>query len=180
MGKSIIQSKEELENWYTDIDPWQYENNPDDQKRKLMLLNEIPEKHYRNTLDIGCGNGFITRDLPGDQIKGTDISANAIAAAKKLVQSPRILFEEKSIFNIHQNESVKYDLIVITGVLYSQYIGKSSNLIYLLIDQILNDDGILISVHIDNWYNARFPYALIKERIYPYQTYLHRLEVYQK
>lgn len=176
----MLQTKKDLEAWYSEQDPWKYEKNPEDLKRKKILLSEIPNLKFSHTLDIGCGNGFITKDLPGNFIKGIDISANAIQAAKKSISSKHITFEEKDIFSIHKNESKGYDLVIITGLLYEQYIGSSSNLIFLLIDQILNKNGILLTVHIDSWYHCRFPYNLFYQRVYPYKTYLHKLEVYQK
>ena len=61
----MIQSSDDLDKWYGQADPWGYESNPDDLKRKALLLSELPVKDYQRVLDIGCGHGFITRDLPG-------------------------------------------------------------------------------------------------------------------
>ena len=74
----------------------------------------------------------------------------------------------------------KFDLIVITGVLYSQYIGKSSSLIYKIIDSLLVPKGILVSVHINDWYNCQFPYLKLKQRFYNYRNYNHKLEIYTR
>ena len=56
-----IQDLKELEEWHKQQDPWSYENDPEDLKRKNILLSEIPAGTYDNVLDIGCGQGFITR-----------------------------------------------------------------------------------------------------------------------
>ena len=69
-------------------------------------------------------------------------------------------------------------------VIYSG-IDYNSKLVFLLfykriIDKILADSGILVSVHILPWYRARFPYLLLKEYYYEYRKYTHKLEVYIK
>lgn len=177
---TYIQPKEELEKWNEGFDPWGYENNPEDKKRKGILLSELPERKFNNVLDIGCGHGFITRDLPGEMVTGVDISANAIQFAKKY-ESSRLAFREGSLYTLHKKFTAQqFDLIIITGVLYEQYTGKSSSLIYMIIDALLQPNGILISVHIDEWYKCRFPYLLCSEYYYPYREYTHKIEVYTK
>ncbi len=175
----MIQKKEELEQWHNNEDPWGYNSNTDDLVRKDVLLSEIPNIKYKTVLDIGCGQGFITRDLPGEMIYGVDISQSAIDFANKNTDS-RVQFKQGSIFEIDKLFDIKFDLVIITGVLYSQYIGKSSNLIYLLIDKILKDEGILISVHINEWYESQFPYHKIKQLYYDYREFTHNLEIYSK
>jgi 2-polyprenyl-3-methyl-5-hydroxy-6-metoxy-1,4-benzoquinol methylase len=175
----MIQKKEELEKWHETEDPWDYNSNKDDLVRRDILLSEIPEKEYANVLDIGCGQGFITKELPGVNIFGVDISQKAIDYAIK-VSTERLQFKQGSIFEIDKLFNIKFDLIIVTGVLYPQYIGNSSRLIYLLIDKILNENGILISVHINEWYKAQFPYLKTKQLYYDYRQYTHNLEIYSK
>jgi len=151
----------------------------DDRVRKSVLLSELPQRGYQNTLDIGCGQGFVTRDLPGEHILGVDISDEAINRARS-IQDSRLEFKQLSLFELTNELDMQFDLIVITGVLYSQYIGRAHNLVYHVIDSILADNGILVSVHIDSWYSARFPYLMLKQHYYPYREYTHRLEVYVK
>ncbi|MBU0647695.1 class I SAM-dependent methyltransferase [Patescibacteria group bacterium] len=172
----MIQSKAELEDFFKQHDPWGYEENKDDARRKDVLLSEIPDREYNKVLDIGCGHGFITRDLPGKNIVGVDISDNAVKQAGKYAND-RIGFMQADVFELNDKLPDKFDLIVITGVLYPQYIGNSVNLVYLIIDKLLKPDGILVSVHIDEWYQARFPYLLLKQYFYDYREYSHRLEV---
>jgi 2-polyprenyl-3-methyl-5-hydroxy-6-metoxy-1,4-benzoquinol methylase len=175
----MIQKKEELDRWHQVEDPWGYNQNRDDLVRKEILLSEIPEKIYTNVLDIGCGQGYITKDLPGKTVYGVDISQSAIDFANKIA-TENLVFKQGSIFDIDKLFDVKFDLIIITGVLYPQYIGKSSNLIYLLMDKILEEKGILISVHINDWYDSQFPYLKTKQFFYNYRQYIHNLEIYSK
>lgn len=176
----MIQSKSELDSWHSTEDPWGYENNRDDLMRKRVLLSEIPEREYRSVLDIGCGQGFITREIEGRSVLGVDISPEAIKFAEQFAND-RVQFRACDLFYIDELlRGRQFDLIVITGVLYPQYIGKAHSLVYEIIDQLLEDNGILISVHVDEWYSARFPYPILKEFCYSYRTYYHRLEVYSK
>ena len=175
----MIHKLSDLEKWHKKKDPWNYENKTHDFKRKQILMSEIPQKTYNNVLDIGCGQGFITQDLPGDCVFGVDISHQAINFAKEK-ERDNLKFFQGSIFEIDKFFNVEFDLIVITGVLYKQYIGKSNALIYLLIDKLLSENGVLISVHINEWYYSQFPYLKIKQIYYPYRTYNHTLEIYTK
>jgi SAM-dependent methyltransferase len=178
----ILQPVDELEKWWEKPDPWEYGNNPDDLNRRAMLLSVIPQRQYGKTLDIGCGNGFVTARLPGSRIIGVDISRNAIEHAKTRSRgSKHIRYQQNSLFDIPElGWSEAFDLIIITGVLYPQYIGKSLKAAYILIDNILKKGGVLVSCHIDEWYACRFPYFTVSRDYYPYKQYNHILEVYQK
>lgn len=173
-----LQSMEELDQWHASDDPWQYESTPDDLRRKSILLSEIPSRSYGRTLDIGCGQGFVTRDLPGSSVMGIDISSQAIARAQRY-SDDALQFRQASIFDLAGCEE-RYDLIIVTGVLYPHYIGNSLTLIYRIVDRLLAENGVLVSVHIDAWYKARFPLLLLKQHFYDYREYTHRLEVYGK
>lgn len=174
-----MQSQEDLEAWHKAKDPWNYENDKEDAKRKKILLSEIPEKTYRHVLDIGCGQGFVTKDLPGERVTGVDVSQVAIQKAKAL-ESPVLRFEQANVFDLPRRFQETFDLIIINGLMYPPYIGSSQSLIYLIVDRLLEEDGILISVHIQSWYKARFPFLLTKEYYYDYREYMHKLEVYVK
>jgi len=180
----MVQSREELEQFHTTADPWGYEDNEHDKRRKAMLLSEIPRRTYRAVIDIGCGQGFVTRDLPGDRVLGIDIAEQAVRHAQRHT-TPRLAFVQGSLFDLpkvlrREGRSEGNDLIVITGVLYPQYIGEAHAVIYDIVDRALAPGGILISVHIGSWYKARFPYLLLKNVFYDYREYTHSLEVYVK
>ena len=38
-----MQTKEEIEDWHSIKDPWQYNTHPDDKKRLEILLEELPK-----------------------------------------------------------------------------------------------------------------------------------------
>lgn len=101
-----MQSKDELEKWYSQSDRWGYFNEPDDDirlKNILMMLG-----YYDKAIDIGCGEGFVTRHLPAKEIYGLDISQNAMSRLPD------------NVIPITKPEG-KYDLVVSTGTLYEQY-----------------------------------------------------------
>jgi hypothetical protein len=107
-----MQSKEELEHWYTKKDPWQYTTTQDDLNRKqklLSILNEINNGYlYDRALDIGAGEGFVTTDLPAKEIFGIEISD---LAAQRFPSNVSRLIEPEG----------KFDLVMTTGTLYQQY-----------------------------------------------------------
>ncbi|RMG03040.1 MAG: class I SAM-dependent methyltransferase [Nitrospirae bacterium] len=177
-----MQSRKELEEFYGSEDPWGYDDNPHDRLRLNTLLSALPERSYRNVLDIGCGNGFVTVNLPGDRVTGVDISENAIKYARERSRHlSHISYLQASLFDLpFMSFDCRFDLIVITGVLYPQYIGESKLLIYQICDDLLDGDGVLVSCHISEWYSCRFPYITIHREYYPYREYTHLLEVYYK
>lgn len=104
-----MQSKEDLEAFYETVDPWEYEKY-DWERREwiLAILNQVkPSKRFYRALDIGCGEGFISDELPALHIYGTEISDNA---AKRLRDTKRVVTPKG-----------KYDLVTACGVLYPQY-----------------------------------------------------------
>lgn len=102
-----MQSKQELENWYRSPDPWQYETTQDDLYRKDQIIQMLPMR-YERAIDIGCGEGFVTRDLPANDIHGIEISD---LAASRLPWNVK---------RVHEPEGL-YDLVMTTGTLYTQY-----------------------------------------------------------
>lgn len=177
---NVLQPTAELERWYEKPDPWQYESNPDDLNRRAMLLSVLPKRQYQNVLDIGCGDGFITKRLPGKSVTGIDVSANAIQWAKHNA-APHITYLQYSLFDLTELDwEGKFDLVVATGVFYPQYIAQSKKLVYEILDRILAPGGILVSAHINEWYTLRFPYVTLHREYYSYREYTHILEVYLK
>lgn len=165
---------------YGTEDPWGYFRNPHDQARKEILVSTLGEYRLSRVLDIGCGNGFITQAIRAESIVGLDISQNAIDEAIGRDPQRRIDYRCCSLFDVPALALGQFDCILITGVLYGHYIGKSLPLVYRIIDECLGASGVLVSVHIDEWYFARFPYARVKAQRYAYRTYTHLLEIYRK
>lgn len=173
----------DLERFYEVEDPWGYEVHPDDQTRKSVLLDHLrrldpPEK----VIDIGCGHGFVTRDLPGGSVLGVDVSVNAIRQATRSNFDARCSYEAADLLDLPPEVTRvgPFNLVVITGVLYPQYVGKALTTVYRIVDRLLAPSGYLASVHIGPWYRARFPYVLCESTQYPYREMHHVLEIYRK
>ena len=113
---SQIQTQQELDDFYKNPDPWAYKSNPDDIRRRHELLACLPNNKYQRVLDIGCGNGFLTSQLPGSEVIGVDLSASAVDWAKESVSevadSSRFKFQQASIFELKSEKLGKFDLII--------------------------------------------------------------------
>lgn len=164
----------------TGPDPWNYDETPDDQQRRRILLDELSRHAFDSVLDIGCGNGFITGDIRASKVVGVDMSPGAIKAAKARVQHDSHKFVHASIFDLPRLNLGTFDLIIVTGVLYPHYIGETGSLVYLITDELMRRNSTLVCVHIEEWYQLRFPYPRVRELRYRYRDYSHLLETYIK
>lgn len=156
-----MQSKPEIEEWYKDRDPWGYETNPEDLKRKEVILGFLSGKGFERALDIGAGEGFITGDLPASElhaIEWSDIAAGRLPAHVKRIYAPK----------------GKYDLVVATGVLYGQYDWQQ------ITKWILSAaSGLVLTSNIKSWEINKLPRErLLKELEFPYREYIQHLCLY--
>lgn len=152
----MSQSKDELDAWYSKPDPWQYQTTPDDIFRKRVILSvlDLYGVRYARALDIGAGEGFITQSLPAAMIQAYELSDTA---ATRLPDNVKRVTEPIG----------KYDLILATGVLYSQYDWRG------MVDMINQyASGIVLTCSIASWevsaawlgirgkqiFTAEFPY----------------------
>lgn len=180
LGFSIREARQEIERFYERPDPWGYKTNPDDQIRKQRILNilnkflnKLGEKRFRRALDVGCGEGWITEDLPAEEIIGVDISSKAIGRVQKSGRKATYYQLDINKDSLPNN----FDLIVATGVLYKDYIKPE---IIKNIEEALNPKGILLTCHIKEWkiYEPNLPSIYQEE--FPYREYRERLILYQK
>jgi SAM-dependent methyltransferase len=90
------------------------------QRKYASLLSMLPQRRYRNILDVGCGLGAFTRKLApfGEQVLGTDISGEAICQARRLsVSHPNITYAQRDMLDSSPTGS-EFDLIIIADTLY--------------------------------------------------------------
>jgi len=157
---SFMQTKEELEKWYKTPDPWAYQSTQDDQYRKDQILNMLPRK-YTRALDIGCGEGFVTRDLPAIDIHGIELSD---LAASRLPWNIR---------RIHVPEGM-YDLVMTTGTLYAQY---NHEQIY---NWVKNSACVHILIAgIKDWLIDYDFGRVIQQKEFTYRQYIQRVTLYE-
>lgn len=161
----MAQSKQSLDDWYEVSDPWGYVDNPEDQYRKTMILDALsPHAPFKRALDIGCGEGFITVDLPAKEIEGIEISDNAAARLPKKVK--RVT-----------NPEGLYDLIICTGMLYDQY---DHHTFLSWIRSHIKKGGIVLTCNIKDWEINTLPSQnQIHEIDFSYRTYTQKLRVYR-
>ena len=109
-----MQPFKEINDYYKTLDPWNYQRNPEDQVRKQIILDRIYnlDVDFEKALDLGCGEGWITKDLPAKEIFGYECSDNAASRFPPNVN--RVLRPEGD-----------YDLILATGVMYYHYDWKT-------------------------------------------------------
>lgn len=90
------------------------------QRKYNSLLSMLPQRPYRNALDIGCGLGAFTRKLAPFTgcILGTDISAEAIGQARLLsVGHSNVAYAQQDILEQFDQEAA-FDLIILADILY--------------------------------------------------------------
>lgn len=93
-------------------------------------------------LDVGCGNGIISRNLGeiGFRVRGIDISEKAIVRAKELNRFLNVSFEVKSAEQLVA-DGQHYHAVICSEVL--EHLKDPGKLLQVL-HQTLHDNGILI------------------------------------
>jgi trans-aconitate 2-methyltransferase len=83
-------------------DPQQYARFSDERSRPFFdLLARVPERPYRDIVDLGCGSGVLTASLserwPEARVVGLDNSPQMLAGAAKLVKPGQLEFAQGDI-----------------------------------------------------------------------------------
>ncbi|HJU45882.1 MAG TPA: methyltransferase domain-containing protein [Chitinophagaceae bacterium] len=115
-----------------------------DIKRLNFIVDVLKQKlpAGAEVLDVGCGNGVISRSLGerGFNVKGIDISEKAIARAIELNTFPNVKFAVISAEQLVVDGN-RYHAVICSEVLeHLNDPGKLLNVLY----QVLHDDGVLI------------------------------------
>jgi len=111
-------------------------------------------------LDLGCGNGWVVRDVSNDSLcnraVGIDGAKQMIANAKSRGGVAEYIFANINSFSSPK----KYDVIHSMEVLY--YLEDPSNIIKKISDSWLNDGGRLI-VGLDHYYENKDSHSWEKD-----------------
>lgn len=104
------------------------------------LKNNLPPQAV--VLDVGCGNGVISRSVgeAGYNVYGIDVSEKAIAKARQLNKFPNVSFDVISAEQLIA-EGKKYNAIICSEVL--EHLNKPGDLLATLYKS-LTDNGVLI------------------------------------
>lgn len=159
-----MQTKKEIEDSYRDGSPWDYETNPEDAKRKKIILDRLStHAPFMRALDLGCGQCFITRDLPANEIFGYELSDNA--ASRFPTNVKRVIEPDGG-----------YDLVVATGVFYAHYDFKT--LLGLVHKHAYQ---IFLTCNIKEWVVPaldEFKSKTVHEEFFPYREYTQHLRIF--
>lgn len=115
-----------------------------DIKRLKFIIKVLQTKLPKDAvvLDVGCGNGVISRSLgeQGFHVKGIDISEKTIEKARSLNKFPNVKFEVKSAEQLVA-DGQRYHAVICSEVL--EHLHQPEKLLKVLY-QSLTQDGILI------------------------------------
>lgn len=100
-GEADMNSPSPIESYYRQPELWEmdrYEGNPNQRLRARMVAAMVPDD-VESVLDVGCGNGFITRRINAKHVVGLDPSSEALAhfeGEKVCAPAEAIPFEDGS------------------------------------------------------------------------------------
>jgi hypothetical protein len=159
-----MQSRDELDAWYAIPDPWGFQSNPADADRKSRILAAIkrPGPKFKRALDIGCGEGWISKDLPATLIHGLEWSTTA----RERIPKPVVAVEEPS---------GRYDLVLLSGVLYEQYDWRA---LHQLVAEHAAKGATVVTCHIKDW-EKPLPGEPEHVEEFPYREYTEVLRRYR-
>jgi len=108
-----------------------------------FLKSSLPAN--ANILDVGCGNGVISRHLGrfGFRVTGIDVSEKAIDKAKSLNQFSNVKFMRKSAEDLIA-EGIKYDAIICSEVL--EHLSDPDTLLEVLNKSLSRNGKLIITV----------------------------------
>jgi 2-polyprenyl-3-methyl-5-hydroxy-6-metoxy-1,4-benzoquinol methylase len=113
--------------------------------KRLKFITDVLEAKLPSgaeVLDVGCGNGVISRSLgeKGFAVKGIDVSEKAIVRARELNNFPNVRFEvvgaERLVADGH-----RYHAVICSEVL--EHLNDPGKLLGVL-HQLLDENGVLI------------------------------------
>jgi 2-polyprenyl-3-methyl-5-hydroxy-6-metoxy-1,4-benzoquinol methylase len=115
-----------------------------DIKRLEFIIDTLKENLSKTStvLDVGCGNGIISRGIgkEGYHVHGIDISEKAIEKARALTTLENVTFDNISAEQLVA-DGKKYDAVICSEVL--EHLNHPESLLKVLY-QSLKDDGVLI------------------------------------
>jgi 2-polyprenyl-3-methyl-5-hydroxy-6-metoxy-1,4-benzoquinol methylase len=113
--------------------------------KRLNFIIDVLRKRLpagAEVLDVGCGNGIISRSLGGQgfSVRGIDVSEKAIEKAKALNKLPNVRFEVVSAEQLVA-DGHKYHAIICSEVL--EHLNDPGKLLKV-INQVMHNNGVLI------------------------------------
>lgn len=133
--------------YHNNDDPWGYEKRWYEARKRQICLSLLMKEQYQHGLEIGCSNGVFSQQLAERCQRLTCLDANAQAiqlAQKKLGHLTHVDLQQHCI--PHQFPEQKYDLIVISEILY--YLSEAElRQCMAQVQQALTSDGVVLCCH---------------------------------
>ena len=169
-----MQPIDEIEKEYEREDPWGFKTNKSDLIRKHLIINCLESRYpqFDRALDIGCGEGWVTKDLPAKEKYGNEVSKNARARFPKDVKECEV-------------PRGKYDLVITTGTLYEHYDWRN---MCRLIEQ--HSSKVILICNIKGWevykndqprmFESIFKAKQVFNYQFDYRNYKQQMRVFEK
>lgn len=153
---SAVYSEAYFDALYNDnTDPWHYQTRWYEKRKRDICLAVLPQAHYSNAIELGCGNGVLSELLAHrcQALVSMDGNRQAVQLAKeRLVELPHAKVIQGVIPNAllalqdALTNTPPFDLIVISEILY--YLSPSDiDKVIAWTQQNLAPDGTLLCCH---------------------------------
>jgi SAM-dependent methyltransferase len=111
---------------YASSDPWDFAVSPYEAARREAVLAALPRRRYGSVLEVGCGEGYMTRLLAerADRVVGMDVSGSAVALARTSSPLANVRVIRGDLLGSALPPEARaggFDLVVCTEVLYYCY-----------------------------------------------------------
>lgn len=118
-----------------------------DRKRVDFIANVLKKSLPENgrILDVGCGNGVISRHLGrlGFNVLGIDVSDKTIEMAKAIQPMPNVVFMKKSAEELVASGE-KYDAVICSEVL--EHLTNPGSLLKVLYESMTDNGKLIVTV----------------------------------
>lgn len=144
-------------------DPWGYTDRWYEERKRALTLAVLPDRRYRDVLEVGCGIGVLTAELAGraDHLLAVDVSPAAVERARTRVgDQPQVHVQVVDVTDGVPAGS--FDLVVLSEVGY--YLDRPT------LDRVLADlrtrvapGGTLVACH---WRHPVDAYPLTGDEVH--------------
>lgn len=146
-------SAEAWEKWYQKENPGGYVGTFNDRIRNQILINLVRWSKRERGLDLACGEGSLTQALSPfiKSIKAFDISAGAIASAKKNYPAPNVEYFQQDMRDFSSNIGT-FDFILCAEAIYHLEPSEIENVL-IEIEKSLEQGGyFILTTRTDFWF----------------------------
>ncbi|MEI9942611.1 MAG: methyltransferase domain-containing protein [Chitinophagaceae bacterium] len=125
-----------------------YEYNRIADRKRIDFIADVLKKSFPDNarvLDVGCGNGVISRHLGrmGYEVLGIDVSDKTIEMARAIEPLPNVTFMKKSAEELVASGE-KYDIVICSEVL--EHLNEPGKLLEVLHSTIADNGKLIITV----------------------------------